>query len=242
MPRAPSLGGKNSTHSIWTNLSWTLRWIHVLSDRFVRILLVPHKRISIPSSPLLSLPPLFMLLVFKVSQIAEYNFVVLTSAFVRGYRIIGFIRMRFNTGVLCGISCIELSRVLRMHITTQYIVRPHSLRYGYTDHPFGSECPNILHSFHTSMFVSLRVSSRTSICGTDWWIEWIDYLFTLVELRAYICRLAYGVGSPILRVFTPYFLGQLVVWSYSRLLRTEVPIQLVLSQYRVRYRLRYKAI
>ena len=54
--------------------------------------------------------------------------------------------MRFNTGVLCGISCIELSRVLRLHITTQYMVRLHSLRYGYTDHPFGSECPNILHN------------------------------------------------------------------------------------------------
>ena len=71
---------------------------------------------------------------------------------IRGYRIVGFIKMRFNTGVLCGISCIELSRVLKLHITTQYIVRRHSLRYGYMDHPFGSECPNILHRTSCQIF------------------------------------------------------------------------------------------
>ena len=30
----------------------------------------------------------------------------LVSLTVRCYRIVGFIRMRFNTGVLCGINCI----------------------------------------------------------------------------------------------------------------------------------------
>ena len=62
---------------------------------------------------------------------------------VRGYTIEGFISM-----LLILVSCVEsvvLSRVLKLHITTQYIVRRHSLRYGYMDHPFGSECPNILH-------------------------------------------------------------------------------------------------
>ena len=48
--------------------------------------------------------------------------------------------------MLCGIVVI-VSRVLKLHITTQYIVRRHSLRYRYMDHPFGSECPNILHKF-----------------------------------------------------------------------------------------------
>ena len=52
---------------------------------------------------------------------------------------------------VCGIVVIELTTVLgsKLHITIQYkyMVRRHSLRYGYTNHPFGSECSNILHSF-----------------------------------------------------------------------------------------------
>ena len=55
-------------------------------------------------------------------------------------------------------SCVEsvvLSRVLKLHITTQYIVRRHSLRYGYTAHPFGSECPNILHRMSVESVVVL---------------------------------------------------------------------------------------
>ena len=51
--------------------------------------------------------------------------------------------------LLILVSCVEsvvLSRVLKLHITTQYIVRRHSLRYGYMNHPFGSKCLDILHS------------------------------------------------------------------------------------------------
>ena len=47
---------------------------------------------------------------------------------------------------MCCVESVVLSRVLKLHITTQYVVRRHSLRYGYMDHPFGSECPNILHN------------------------------------------------------------------------------------------------
>ena len=57
---------------------------------------------------------------------------------VRGYRIVGFIRMRFNTGVLCGISCIELSRVLRLHISHNSYV---------TDIPIMRSDPNARISF-----------------------------------------------------------------------------------------------
>ena len=47
----------------------------------------------------------------EVGRISLYLFKSFLTRFnliftVRGYRIIGFIRMRFNTGVLCGISCI----------------------------------------------------------------------------------------------------------------------------------------
>ena len=48
------------------------------------------------------------------------------------------------------VSCVEsvvlsLSSKAAFYHTILYLVRRHSLRYGYTDHPFGSECPNILH-------------------------------------------------------------------------------------------------
>ena len=77
--------------------------------------------------------------------------------------------------LLILVSCVEsvvLSRVLKLHITTQYIVRRHSLRYGYMDHPFGSECPNILHKRIIIDTIKNVLSKQTArgISSTDYCI------------------------------------------------------------------------
>ena len=60
---------------------------------------------------------------------------------VKGYTIVGFISM-------CGIVVIELTRVLSSAYKPHniYVVCPHSLRYGYSNHPIGSGLPYILHN------------------------------------------------------------------------------------------------
>lgn len=45
-------------------------------------------------------------------------------------------------------GCTELTRLeFLIHRTTLFILCVRSLRYRYTDHPIGSECPHILHNF-----------------------------------------------------------------------------------------------
>ena len=66
---------------------------------------------------------------------------------------------------------------------TMYMVRRHSLRYGYTNRLFGSECPNILHIYPMMDFwyAVHYLSTRCSVMCIYWTRSVALWVVSLIE-------------------------------------------------------------